>query len=128
MAYLDVFEHICDPLEQQRIMQVMTDLMAQRPRIDYSTSNYFVESYKAEVVCFETHLRLIKEIIKFQVNEEKKHNKHIKDYLQMAYRITNEYTNKKWTDTTSEDVLREVKSRQVVQGGMRYQDIQNMQD
>jgi hypothetical protein len=68
------------------------------------------------------------EIIRFQVNEEKKHNKHIKDYLQMAYRITNEYTNKKWTDTTSEDVLREVKSRQVVQGGMRYQDIQNMQD
>jgi hypothetical protein len=28
MSYLEAFEHICDPLEQQRIMQVMTDLMA----------------------------------------------------------------------------------------------------
>ena len=31
--------------------------------------------------------------------------------------------NKKWTDAKQEEVLKEVKQRQVVQGGMRFQDI-----
>jgi|LauGreDrversion4_2_1035121.scaffolds.fasta_scaffold119299_5 hypothetical protein len=53
MAYLEAYEHICDPLEQQRMMQIMTDLMAQRPRIDYCHSGYFSESYKADTACMK---------------------------------------------------------------------------
>ena len=95
-------------------MQVMTDLMAQRPKLDYKTSTYFIESYRAEINCMETHLKLVKEITSYLMVHERKCNKYIRDYLQVAYRLTNEYTNKKWTDTQQEDILKEVKQRQVV--------------
>jgi hypothetical protein len=72
MLYLEAFEHICDPLEQQRVMQCMTDLMAQRPRIDHSRSAYFRESYLAEIKCLETHLKLMKELVDYLMQEEKK--------------------------------------------------------
>ena len=44
----------------------MTDLMAQRPRLDYtSSSTYFLESYKAEILCLQTQTKLFKEIIAY---------------------------------------------------------------
>lgn len=93
----------------------MTDLMAQRPRLDYTlSSTYFIESYKAEIHCMQTQTKLFKEIIAFLFTNERKHNKYIKDYLQVAFRLTNEYTNKKWTDAKQDEVLKEVKQRQVV--------------
>jgi hypothetical protein len=89
--------------------------MAQRPRLDYATSStYFIESYKAEIYCMQTQKKLFKEIIAFLFSNERKHNKYVKDYLQVAFRLTNEYTNKKWTDTKQDEVLKEVKQRQVV--------------
>ncbi len=57
---------------------------------------------------------------------ERKENKRVKDYLQMSYRLTNEYINKKWTDVKSEKIEKEVKTRQLVQGGMRFKDLQEM--
>ena len=73
--------------------------MSQRPRFDYTpSSTYFIESYKAEIHCMQTQTKLFKEIIAFLFNNERKHNKYVKDYLQVAFRLTNEYTNKKWTD------------------------------
>lgn len=50
-------------------------------------------------------------MIGFLMAHEKKENKHIKDYLQMTYRITNEYTNKQWSDSHTEDILRDAKQR-----------------
>jgi hypothetical protein len=47
----------------------------------------------------ETQLKLLREIISYLMTNERKCNKYIKDYLQVAYRLTNEYTSKKWTDT-----------------------------
>jgi hypothetical protein len=81
MAYLEVFEHICDPLEQQRMMQIMTDTMARRPRIDHCHSHYFLECYRAETKCLETQLKLIREIVDYLMVSEKKENRHIKEYL-----------------------------------------------
>lgn len=51
-AYLECYEHICDPLEQQRLMQAVTDLMARRPRLNLQ-ANYFADAYKAEIACVE---------------------------------------------------------------------------
>lgn len=31
---MEVYEHICDPVEQQRICQIVTDTMARRPRLN----------------------------------------------------------------------------------------------
>jgi hypothetical protein len=57
----------------------------------------------------ETHLKLVKEIISYLMVNERKCNKYLKDYMQVAFRLTNEYTNKKWADTKSEDIQKEVK-------------------
>ena len=38
--YMECYEHISDPLEQQRLMQTITDLMARRPRLNLK-ANYF---------------------------------------------------------------------------------------
>ena len=35
MAYLDALEHQCDPLIQQRLMQIIVDIMAWKPKIDH---------------------------------------------------------------------------------------------
>ena len=43
-------------------------------------------------------MKLITEVIDYQMSNERKVNKHIKDYLQMTFRVTNEYTNKQWSD------------------------------
>ena len=52
MAHLECYEHIVDPLEQQRLMQIITDLMARRPRLNLQ-ANYFRDSYAAESECLD---------------------------------------------------------------------------
>ena len=76
----------------------------------------------------KTQTKLFRELNAYLVKNERKQNKYIRDYLQVAYRLTNEYTNKKWTDARADEVNREVKQRQVVQGGMRFQDMQLLQE
>jgi hypothetical protein len=49
---MECYEHVCDPLEQQRLMQVVTDLMARRPRIDLH-AGYFRDAYQAEIECLD---------------------------------------------------------------------------
>lgn len=49
---MECYEHVSDPLEQQRLMQVITDLMARRPRLNMQ-ANYFLDSYDAEFRCLE---------------------------------------------------------------------------
>ena len=48
LRYLECYEHTCDSLEQQRIIQLIVDLMAQRPRINLS-ANHFLDSYTVEI-------------------------------------------------------------------------------
>ena len=92
------------------MMQIMTDLMAERPRLDYSPKViYFAESYRGEIHCMKTQTKLFRELNAYLVKNERKQNKYIRDYLQVAYRLTNEYTNKKWTDARADEVNREVK-------------------
>ena len=88
----------------------MTDLMAQRPRLD-TTAFYFLDSYEAEIKCMDTMTQLVKEISTYLMSNEKKLNKQLKDYLQLTYKILNDYTNKKWTDVKPEEISKEVKQR-----------------
>ena len=46
-VYMECYEHIVDPLEQQRLMQIITDISARRPRLNL-TASYFRDSYVAE--------------------------------------------------------------------------------
>ncbi len=59
---MECYEHICDPLEQQRLMQAVTDVMGRRPRLNLSAT-YFADSYRAELDCIEAQRRLFREMI-----------------------------------------------------------------
>lgn len=52
-SYLECYEHTCDTLEQQRIIQMIVDLMARRPRINLA-ANHFVDSYTVEIKVLDT--------------------------------------------------------------------------
>ena len=44
---IDVYENTCDPLESVRLIQIIADTMAVRPRIN-AEANYFKDSYESE--------------------------------------------------------------------------------
>ena len=44
---IDVYENTCDPLESVRLIQMISDTMAVRPRINIE-ANYFKDSYESE--------------------------------------------------------------------------------
>ena len=51
---MEAYEHISDPLEQQRLIQIVVDIMASRPRLNL-VSTYFQDSYDAEKLCLQKH-------------------------------------------------------------------------
>ena len=88
MAYIECYEHIVDPLEQQRLMQIITDIMSRRPRLNLQ-ANYFVDSYKAEFQCLDNQLELVKLLIKNQIALEKSQNRMLQDSLALSYTLCN---------------------------------------
>jgi hypothetical protein len=49
-------------MEQQRLMQVITDIMSRRPRIDLH-AGYFRDAYTSEIECMKAQFDLLKVII-----------------------------------------------------------------
>ena len=61
-AYLECYEHTCDTLEQQRLIQIIVDVMAKRPRLNFE-ANHFLDSYSVEVQYLQTQCKLVREFI-----------------------------------------------------------------
>ena len=59
---LQVYEHTSDPLESVRILQIIADTMALRPRINLDAT-YFRDSYAAEINVLREKLELYRELI-----------------------------------------------------------------
>ena len=59
-------------------MQVITDLMARRPRLNLQ-ANYFEDAYEAELLCLDKQLELLKVIIKNQIGLERTCNRMLQD-------------------------------------------------
>ena len=59
---LSVYEHTCDPLESIRVLQIIVDTMALRPRINLDAT-YFKDSYAAEIKVLKERLALYKELL-----------------------------------------------------------------
>ena len=53
LQYLEAYEHTCDTLEQQRLIQIVVDVMARRPRMNLQ-ANHFKDSYRAEIDALNT--------------------------------------------------------------------------
>lgn len=90
LAYLECYEHVVDPLEQQRLMQVVTDIMSRRPRLNLQ-ANYFRDSYVAEFECLDNQLELVKLIVKTQIDIERHTNKTLQDSLALSYTLCGQY-------------------------------------
>jgi hypothetical protein len=61
-CYLECYEHTCDTVEQQRLIQVIVDLMAKRPRINMA-ANHFRDSYELECEVFDSQTKLLRAFI-----------------------------------------------------------------
>ena len=61
-VYMECYEHVADPLEQQRLMQILTDLMARRPRLNLQ-AGYFADAYDAEIECLKRQFALVRQLI-----------------------------------------------------------------
>ena len=93
--FMEGYEHCVDLNEQQRFIQIVVDLMARRPRLNFQ-STYFVDAYKAEVECLGLQHKLLREVIDSQISVEKAANKKVQDHLELKYRLINEHMQGKW--------------------------------
>ena len=85
-AYVECLDHTCDTLDQQRLIQIIVDLMAARPRINF-LANTFSDSYRAEIEGLETQTQIIREFITMQMDNEFKFNNEIREMLEKTYRL-----------------------------------------
>ena len=86
LAYLECYEHTSDILEQQRLIQMIVDEMAKRPRLNLSGS-HFHDSYLAEIECLKQKTRLVRQVIDMLISQEFKENSQIREYLEKTYRL-----------------------------------------
>lgn len=95
LQYMECYEHTCDTLEQQRLIQIVIDLMAKRPRMNLA-ANHFKDSYRAEIDALEYQISIIKEFIRMQMDVEFRANNDIREILEKTYRIIYEQIENQW--------------------------------
>lgn len=71
---LESYEHVYDPLESVRCLQMIVDLMAQRPRLNTEASLY-TDSYEAETKVMKEKLRFFTDFMSMQTEIETVENK-----------------------------------------------------
>lgn len=67
---LEAYEHTCDPLESVRVLQVVVDTMAVRPRVNLEAT-YFRDSYTEEIALIRERHLLYKEVLEVQTRTER---------------------------------------------------------
>ena len=101
---MECFEHICDPVEQQRLTQIIVDLMARRPRLNLEDL-YFKDSYKAESECMSKHMELLEIIITNQIKLEKSENTHVHEALNLSYSLAQKKQKDQWNYQDADSYL-----------------------
>jgi len=96
MVMLECYEHTSDSLEQSRLIQMIVDETAKRPRINLS-GNHFIGSYKAEVACLKEKQKLFRACIDMLIKEEYSANSKIREYLEKTYRLLQDQMENKWS-------------------------------
>lgn len=76
---LESYEHIYDPLESVRCLQMIVDAMAQRPRINMEAS-FYSDSYDSENLLLDEKIRFFGNLIDLQTSHEKEENKSAFDF------------------------------------------------
>ena len=63
---MEAYQHVFDRDEKRRLAQVMTNIIHQRPRLDFDSA-YFIRSYRLECVILRHKSQLVKTILDGQV-------------------------------------------------------------
>lgn len=69
--------------------------MAKRPRINLA-ANHFRDSYKAEIEAFDYQVKIMKEFINMQMQNEFKVNNDIREFLEKTYRLIYDQIENNW--------------------------------
>ncbi|KAG7465708.1 hypothetical protein MATL_G00156270 [Megalops atlanticus] len=77
-CYFEAYQHVTDSGERFSLAQVITDVMHRRPRLDLG-SGYFVQAYRAELGCLQSHQQLLRLVLNCQIEEQRQ-------YLQRIWR------------------------------------------
>ena len=97
---------------------MIVDLMAKRPRINLA-ANHFYDSYNVEIQILETQIKLLKEFIQMQIDNELKVNHEIREALEKSYRLIYEQIDNKWQYFESSEVRDEQDKRQLATLGVK---------
>ncbi|XP_067099474.1 uncharacterized protein si:ch73-242m19.1 [Osmerus mordax] len=71
-CYFEAYQHAAGSEQRFALAQVITDIMHRKPHLDLG-SEYFVQAYRDEIICLETHRQLIKTILDCQIDEERQY-------------------------------------------------------
>lgn len=93
---LDAYNHVCDPLESVRILQVIADTMALRPRIDLEAA-YFRDGYIAEREVLREKQLLFSEMLGFLKADERVANENARRFQELKVRKLADFVHGKWT-------------------------------
>jgi len=110
---LECYEHTTDSLEQQRLIQMIVDEMAKRPRINLS-GNHFKDSYNIEISCLKEKQKLFRNVINMLIKDEFKANNTIREYLEKTYRFLQEQIDNKWSYNDPENLENEMNKRELI--------------
>ena len=69
--------------------------MARRPKLNLSGS-HFKDSYIAEIECTKEKVKLIRRLVQLLMQDEKKENNNIREYLEKCYRLLHQKLHKEW--------------------------------
>ena len=100
-------------------MQIIVDVMAWKPLLDYQRSWYFKQSYEVSIRYLATYASLLREINTSQMSHEFDENQKIKQYLDLSHKAADAYANMEWSDAPVEQIKTEIGERRYVQDGMR---------
>uniref|UniRef100_A0AAQ6IJB5 Si:ch73-242m19.1 n=1 Tax=Anabas testudineus TaxID=64144 RepID=A0AAQ6IJB5_ANATE len=77
-CYYEAYQHAAGAEERFALARVITDIMHSRPQLDLN-QDYFVQAYRAEISCLQSHRQLIKDILDNQIEKQRQ-------YLQRIWR------------------------------------------
>lgn len=92
---MEVYEHTYDPLESVRVLQIIADTMAIRPRVNLDAT-YFQDSYQSEIQLLKDKAQFYKELVNLQQENEMKENENVRMFQELKLRKLMEYVQGKW--------------------------------
>ena len=66
-------------------------------------------------------MKILKEAVAFQMENERDENRKIKDYLVLSFKMADAYRAMAWSDVEQDQIKNEIKERRYVQGGKRQE-------